>query len=61
MCGKKSWTVYGKSTPEAESGRRLKPNRASFARDSQCNYTLTPLCLFTEPDNPYVTLRLHGY
>ena len=27
MCGKKSWTAYGKSKPVEESGPTLKPSR----------------------------------
>ncbi|HMS86734.1 MAG TPA: helix-turn-helix domain-containing protein [Nitrospira sp.] len=33
MCGKKSWTAYGRSKPEGESGQRLKSglSQAKFA------------------------------
>ena len=45
MCGKKSWTVSGKSKPGAESGSALKPNPTLFScveeRLSQSKFAIT--------------------
>lgn len=46
MCGKMSWTAYGKSKPAKERGQKLKPSPKSVVCGLPRNRTLTPILFF---------------